>query len=101
MEDAVERAPALLDVVDDGGDVVGVVDVELEDVGRVGQAVGDPLRDPHPAAEAGEHDLRAFLLRALGDGVGDRALGEDPGDEQAAAFEQHGVYLSARGARSR
>ena len=66
----------------DGGHLVGLVDVHLEHVGRrVAEPLGDPLRDPQPAAEAGQDDLGALLLRALGDGVGDRALGEDSGDE--------------------
>ena len=90
VQDAVQRTPARLEIRRDGRELVGVVDVELEHVGRrVAEPLGDPLRDAQPAAEAGQDDLSALLLRAAGDGVGDRALGEDSGDEQATAVEKH------------
>ncbi len=45
----------------------------------------------------GEGDLRAFAPRHLGDAVGDRAVGEEPGDEDALAREQshRPIILSA------
>ena len=59
VQDAVDAAPALAQIRGDGLDVLGLVDVELEDVGhRVelgGRAIGHALG----AAEAGQDDLGA------------------------------------------
>ena len=64
--DAVEAAPALVELARSGAEVGGVGDVELEDVGRCGQALGHPLGQAHGPAERGEHDLGALLLGAAG-----------------------------------
>jgi len=98
VQHAVERAPATLEVGRDGRQVLGIVDVELQHVGLARQAPRDALGDAQAAAEAGEDDLGALLLRLGGDGERDRAVGEDPGDEQAAAFEQRHRPGTLRGA---
>jgi hypothetical protein len=97
VQHAVEHAPALLEVGDDGGQVPLVGDVELEDVGRAGQPLGHALRQPHRPAEAGEHDLGALLLRAARDGVGDRAVRQDAGDQELLAVEEaHAPHPDAK-----
>ncbi len=72
VQDAVEAAPALAQVVGDGLEVVGVVDVELEHVGRLRQLGRRPLGHPLDAAERGEHHLGAGLLGLARDLVRDR-----------------------------
>ena len=97
VQDPVEAAPPLVEVRRHRGELLGLVDVELEDRRLGRQAPGDPLRDAQPAAEAGEHDLGACGLRALRHGVGDRVVREDARDEQSAVAEIHGAgrYRSA------
>ena len=43
----------------------------------------------HRAADAGQQHLGSGLLRDLRDGEGHRIVGQDAGDEQLLAFEQH------------
>ena len=80
-------------------EVVVGVDVQLEHVGRLGQALGRALGHPPHAPEAGQHDLGALSLRALGDRVGDRVAVDDAGDEDPLAVEDHKQHLLARRAR--
>ena len=96
VQHAVQRTPPVAQRRGDRGDLLGLVDVELEDVGWVGQALGDALGDAHATAETGEDDLGPLTLRALGDGEGDRLLGEDAGDEQALAVEEHRESVGLR-----
>ena len=88
-------------VAGDGLERLGVVDVELEHVGLGGQALGHPLGDPHPAAEAGEDDLGALFLGAARDGEGDRLVGQHAGDEQLSSFEEHACTTTASAAVAR
>ena len=55
----------------------------------VGQPLGDPLDQRHPA-EAGEHDLRALLLGEPRDVEGDEASVMTPVIEEALALEDSG-----------
>ena len=97
VQQAVEAAPALVERPGDGLELVGVVDVELEHLGLGGQALGHPLGDPHPAAEAGEDDLGALVLGAARDGEGDRLVGQNAGDEQLSSFEEHACTSTSCG----
>ena len=64
-----------------------------------GSFARDPLDQRHPA-EAGEHDLRALLLREPGDRERDRGVGDDAGDQQPLAVEQCPIVRSpSRGRR--
>ena len=87
VQDAVDAAPALAQVVRDGLDVLGLVDVELEHVGDGielgGRAVGHALR----AAEARQHDLRTGRLRLLGHLERDRLAVDDAGDQELLALQ--------------
>ena len=67
-------APARVELAAQRLEVLRAVHVQLEHVRRVGQPRGRALGHPARAAEAGEHDLGARALRALGDRVGDAAL---------------------------
>jgi hypothetical protein len=69
--------------------VVGVGDVELEDVGLGREPPGHALREAHGSAERGEDDLRPLLLGAAGDREGDGGVGQHTGDEDALTFEEH------------
>ena len=61
--------------------------------------LGQPLRralgQPAHAAEARQQDLRALLLRPLGGVERDRVLGDDAGDQQALAVEDHRAAVRA------
>ncbi len=91
MEQTVERAPSATQLGSDGRDVRVVGDVELEHVHRPGQARRSALREPLAPAEAGQDDVRALLLRLLGDVERDGPRVQYPGDEQPASLEQHVV----------
>ena len=91
MEGAVDAAPALAELVADGGDVRRVGDVELEHVGLGGELAGGALGERQPAPGAGEDHLGALLLREAGDAEREGGVGEDAGDEDALAVEEgHG-----------
>ena len=85
MQGPVEPAPARLELGYQRGEVVRAVHVQLEHVGGLGQAGRRALGHTAGPAEAGQHDLGAGLLGALGHRVGDAALGQDARDEQALA----------------
>ena len=100
VQRAVEAAPALLQLADERLEVLRVVHVELEHVRRIGQPRRGALGHPARAPEAGEHHLGALLLGALGDGVGDAALGQHARDEQALALEHQLRQTSSTFART-
>ena len=52
-----------------------------------GNFFGDPLDQRHPP-EAGQHDLRALLLRHTGHRERYRSVGDHPGDQQPLAVEK-------------
>src|SRR5581483_4678145 len=81
VDGAVQRSPALGELGGERLEVGVAVDVELEHVGRGGQAPGGALGQPAGAAEAGEQDLGARALRPRRDRVGDRVAVDDAGDE--------------------
>ena len=88
MQDAVHPAPAAVELTRHRGQMILVVDVELEHVGRLRQARGCPLGHPHPASEPGQQDLGPCELRLARDREGDAAPGDDAGDEQPLAGQQ-------------
>jgi hypothetical protein len=87
VQDPVEASPARLELPRDRGEVGLAVDVELEDVGGLGQPLRGALGEPPRATEAGEHHLGAGQLRLARDREGDAAAGDHPGDQQALAVE--------------
>ena len=90
MDDSVDVSPSAHELPGHGINVRLVVDVELEDVGRAARELsGNALGQSARAAERGEHDLGPRLLRHLRDGERDAVVGEDTGDEQLLAFEEH------------
>jgi len=89
----VEDTHLLLELLGQPPEVVGLVDVQLEDLGRGGEPPGGALGEGHPAAEAGEDELGAFPLGQLGDAERDGLRREDAGDEQLLSLEQHGAAL--------
>ncbi len=81
-----------------GRDLVGLVDVHLQHVGRLGQPSRHLLCEAHRASEVGEHDLGALLLRGSGRGERDRLRRQHPRDEQLLVVQQHGhVAVDAAG----
>ncbi|GAA3069779.1 hypothetical protein GCM10020000_62790 [Streptomyces olivoverticillatus] len=89
MHDAVEGhvvAEVLAHLVGEAVEVLLVGHVELDDRGRLRQALGDAL-DQGEAPEAGQDDLGALVLGDLRRLEGDRGLGEDTRDEDALAGE--------------
>ncbi len=95
MQRAVQASPSVHDRRRDRADVIGVVDVHLHHVGLRGQLAGDLLGQPHALADVREQDLGALLLRDLGCGEGDAVVGQDAGDEQLLAVEEHASGASS------
>ena len=94
VTDRVHDAVELVALADHLGHPVGeraevllVLHVEFQQRRRVRQAVGDALDQPQPV-EAGQHQLRALLLGHARDVKGDRRVGDDPGNQDALAFEK-------------
>ena len=83
-------------VVGERGQVVGAVDVELQDVGRPVELGRRALGHAPDATERGQHDLGPRGLRLAGDLVRDRLAVDDAGDDQLLAFEQRhrGMFLT-------
>jgi hypothetical protein len=99
MQHAVElRVVAQMrgDPLDEAVELCLVGDVQLDDRRALRQSLRDPFDEPHPA-EAGEHDLRALLLRHLRDVEAQRGVGDHTGDEQSLAVEQSHGCLPGRG----
>ena len=88
MQDAVDAAPALAQLVRHGLDVLGAVDVELEHVGRRVELGRRPLGHPPHAAERGEDHLGAGLLGLARDLVRDRLAVDDAGDEKLLVLQE-------------
>ena len=99
MQDAVDAAPALLEVLRHRLDVLGAVDVELEHVGLRVELGRRPLGHPAHAAERGEDHLGAGLLRLLGDLVRDRLAVDHSCDQELLAVEH--AHVRAESGRSR
>jgi len=89
VQEAVEMAEALADLVGHCGDLALVVGVHLQDVGRRGEAAGAHLGELHPLAEPRQQDLRPLLLGEAGHGEGDALRGEHAGDQELAAIKEH------------
>ena len=87
VQHAVDAAPAVGQVGGDRLEVLGLVHVELEHVGRVGQLLGGAVGQALRAAEAGQHHLRARLLRLAGDLPRDRVARDDARDQELLVFE--------------
>jgi hypothetical protein len=96
VHDAVQVVGVLAHPPGERGQVLGVGHVQLDD-GRLGrQPAGDRLGEAELAAEGGQDDLRALLLRQPGDVERDRPVREDPGDEELLAVEQTHEVTSVR-----
>ena len=79
--------------------VVGDVAVEDERRAEFGGELGDALLEA--LALVAEREFGAFAAAGPGDAVGDRAVGEHAGDQEALAGEKsHGGGASRRGARA-
>ena len=97
VQDAVDAAPALAQVLRDGLDVLGLVDVELEHVGHGVELAGGALGHALGAAEAGQDDLGARRLGLLGDLERDRLAVDDAGDQELLALQRLTAGSSSRG----
>src|SRR4029077_11729203 len=93
MQDAVEATPLAVDLPGQTGQVLLRVDVELQHVGRLGQAGGGALGHPAGAAEAGQQDLGTGELGLPRDGEGDALPGEDARDQESLAGEHQASSL--------
>jgi hypothetical protein len=86
---SVDPAPALLELLAQPREVLGPVDVELEHVRRLREALRRALGHRAHAAEARQQHLGAGVLGLLGDREGDAASVDDPRDEDPLAVEDH------------
>ncbi|MDH6227607.1 hypothetical protein M2169_004577 [Streptomyces sp. MJP52] len=86
VDHAVQGAELLGDHVGEPPEVLVVGDVQLDDLGRPGQLLGDPLGERGPG-EGGEDDLRALLLGQLRRVEGDGGLQQHAGDQDPLALE--------------
>ena len=89
VQEPVDATPAGLQLLRDRGEVLGLVDVELEHVGGLREALGRALGQAPRPAEARQHDLRAGLLGAASDLPRDRVFGDHAGDQQLLVVEHH------------
>src|SRR5205823_7183885 len=96
MDEPVEPAPALFERLRQRVDLLLVVDVHLQDLGSGFHPAGTLLRQAHDPAETGQHDIRAFPLRHVGDRVRDARRGQDTGDQDFLALEDHRATSSCR-----
>ncbi|GAA2907023.1 hypothetical protein GCM10020220_115300 [Nonomuraea rubra] len=99
-DDAVEAVDVLADAGGEGVEVLVVLDVELQDRRRGGQALGDALHQAE-AAEAGQDDGGALLLGQLGHRESDGGVRQDTGHEDPLAFENAHVSAPFRVRRRR
>lgn len=113
MEGSVDPAPLLLQGVAHLADVVGVRDVELEDLGFDVELAGGSFRERQAATCSGQNKVGAFGLRELSDTKGERGVGEHTGNEDVLSIEdshpgsldhqggnvQHALQLSVGRAR--
>ncbi len=81
VEEPVQAAPLLFDLLGNPGDVGVLRDVHLKDLDRFGKAPGAHLGESQTLAEAGEDDLCPLLLSQLGGGESDALLGQNPGNQ--------------------
>ena len=89
VQRTVNPAPGALERLRQRGEVLGAVDVKLEHLTDGVEFLRCALgHAPHPA-EAREHDLGTLPLRLLSGVEGDRVLGDDAGDQQALAGQDH------------
>src|SRR5699024_9794261 len=94
VHDAVEAVDVSTDTLGQGGELLVVGDIELQDRGCHGQTFGDAFHQAH-ATVAGENHRGALFLGQAGGVEGDGGVGEHPGDEDAFTFEEsHGPVMS-------
>ena len=105
VQHAVDAAPALSQVVGQRVEVRRAVDVELEHVDRLGQARWRRARSSAGRARSSSAPPRRPPAGPARRVEGDRVLGDDAGDQQPLAGEDHGRGLasarSAHASRSR
>jgi hypothetical protein len=94
VQHAVQPVHVLTHPVGQRVQVLLVLHVQLDHGRGLGQPLGDPLDQGHPA-EAGEHHGRALFLRHPGGVERDRGVGDHAGDEQSLAVEQTGHVPSS------
>ena len=75
VEDAVDTTPATAQFLGERGEVLGIVDVELEHIHRLRQTGRRTLGHPAYPAEGGQQHLGALLLQTRGKPVAAHALG--------------------------
>ena len=91
----VDVAPTVAELALELGQIIVLVDVELEHLGLAGQPLRGALRHPAHSPEAGQNQLGALLERPLGDRVGDRVVVDDTGHHQPLALDDHSSTASA------
>ena len=85
MEDAVEAVPARRQRVTGGAELLGLGDVDLEHLGRIGQLAGRALGQRQGPAGTREHNFGPLLLGQPRHGEGQGGIGQDAGDEEPFA----------------
>ena len=91
MQRSVERVPLVGQRFAHGYCLVGIGDVELENVGLGWQLSGGALGEPEASTGAGEDDLGALFLCEFCCSECKRGVGEDTGDEESFSVEKaHG-----------
>jgi hypothetical protein len=101
MQEPVQASPSLPDLAGQPLDVVGIVGVHLQDLGRVRQAASGPLGQAHGLAEAREDDLGALLLSHPGGVEGDALGRQYARDQVPLPLQQHDQRSLRQGASPR
>ncbi len=67
--------------------MIGIVDVEFENVGWLRQTAGGPLCEPQPPSKTGQDKGRALFLCDPGGVPGNRIVREHTCDQQSLPIE--------------
>jgi len=84
---AVEGAPARSEVLGCCSKLLGLGDVDLDDVDRLGELAGGPPGEREPATGSGQDDLGSLFLSDASDTESERRVGEYPGHEDPFPFQ--------------
>jgi hypothetical protein len=88
VHQAVETPKASSHLVDGGTHLIGIGDVEFDDLAHVAELARRASSDRRAAAKTGEGDRGAFFESALGDAKGERVVGQHPRDQDTVIAQQ-------------
>ena len=91
VDEDVEAVPVLAELLEAGGDLRIVGDVERQHDIAADSAAAFSTRDLQFVVLVGERQFRAFAVHGLGDAAGDGTLAGDAGDQCALALQESHV----------